>query len=138
MSIPDLVSLFSEILLYNFSRGDQEPIETSRDIGVVIQCLDECKRRGDDCMAITLLNERGGRQRCFALSASAGVDNVDPTPETGVTYYEKICTRKLMQSKQKHPCFIQPFRQFNTIIGTVRLTSKISEGEVEEAPSNRN
>lgn len=45
-------------------------------------------------MSVTLQNERGGRQRCFALDASAGQDDTDPVPETGVTYFEKICTRR--------------------------------------------
>jgi len=74
---------------------DREQISVSRDIGIVTQCLDECTRRGDDCLSVTLLNERGGRQRCFSLAASATEDGGDTEVETGVAYYEKICTRRI-------------------------------------------
>ena len=61
---------------------------------MVGQCLSECSRRGRECAAVTLLNERGGRQRCFALESSAEVDRGELEEETGVTYYGKICARE--------------------------------------------
>ncbi len=73
---------------------DREKITTSKDIGIIGQCLDECSRRGSECLAVTMLNERGGRQRCFSLSDSAAKTGADLEDETGVTYYEKICTSK--------------------------------------------
>lgn len=47
---------------------------------------------GRDCLSVTLQNERGGRQRCFAIDASAGQDDTDPVRESGISYFEKICT----------------------------------------------
>ena len=63
-------------------------------IGLINTCLEVCERRGGECLAITLVNERGGRQRCFAHDSSAAVDGTDPTASTGVFYFEKICVRK--------------------------------------------
>ncbi len=89
-----LQTTFEKVVDHTYEGGDREQMTTNKDIGIVIQCLDECNRKGSDCLAITLMNERGGRQRCFSLSSSSGVDETDPVEETGVTYYEKICARE--------------------------------------------
>ena len=89
---------FEKVVDYTYNQGSKEAITTSRDIGIIIQCLNECRDRGRDCLSVTLLNERGGRQRCFAIDASAGNDETDPNYEAGVTYFEKICVRKLILS----------------------------------------
>ncbi len=78
------------------SEVDREEISTPRDIGIVSQCLEECSRRGRECLSVTLLNERGGRQRCFSLDGSAAADGGQTQEETGVTYYEKICASESM------------------------------------------
>jgi hypothetical protein len=68
---------------------------------MILPCLADCDKRGTGCLAVTLQNERGGRQRCFAHDASAVVDETDPVSETGVTYYEKICVK----SRGEHDLF---------------------------------
>ena len=79
---------------YNYDSGNRKQIVEGRDIGMILTCLEECDRQGTDCLAVTLQNERGGRQRCFVHDASAVVDQTDPVSETGVTYFEKICVEK--------------------------------------------
>ena len=50
---------------------------------------------GGRCLAVTLQNERGGRQKCYSHDSSALVDGITPTASTGSFYLEKICVRKL-------------------------------------------
>eukprot|EP00095_Tigriopus_kingsejongensis_P000115 maker-scaffold983_size73474-snap-gene-0.8 protein:Tk00115 transcript:maker-scaffold983_size73474-snap-gene-0.8-mRNA-1 annotation:"PREDICTED: uncharacterized protein LOC100909276" len=82
---------FEKIVDYNYERGRKTQIDTAKDIGIVIQCLDHCKDVGEECLSVTLLNERGGRQRCFKHESSALIDQTDPSAQIGVTYFEKIC-----------------------------------------------
>ena len=49
---------------------------------------------GGRCLAVTLQNERGGRQKCYSHDSSALVDGITPTASTGSFYLEKICVRK--------------------------------------------
>ena len=79
---------------FTYDSGNREQIVESRDIGMLMTCLEKCDQEGTDCLAVTLQNERGGRQRCFKHDASAVVDQTDPVSETGVTYFEKICVEK--------------------------------------------
>ena len=85
----------SQVVDYTFSRGTREEITTDVDIGIASECLQVCNDQGDKCLAVTLQNERGGRQRCFALSSSAGKENTDPSSATGVTYFEKTCSTRV-------------------------------------------
>ena len=102
-----------KVVDHTYSRGEREEITTTVDIGIANECLAECTRLGSQCLAVTLQvqntgkpflflrtrlqfcllpqNERGGRQRCFSHTSSAGADGTDPSSSTGVTYYEKIC-----------------------------------------------
>ena len=54
-----------------------------------------CLHLGGRCLAVTLQNERGGRQKCYSHDSSALVDGITPTASTGSFYLEKICVRKL-------------------------------------------
>lgn len=87
-------STFEKVLDFTYERGNKEEIDLNQDIGLITSCLEICDRRNEGCLAISLQNERGGRQRCFAHDSSASVDGTDPVASTGVTYYEKICVRK--------------------------------------------
>ena len=86
---------FQNTVLIQFL-GNKEEIKLDRDIGIITDCLETCDRRGASCLAISLQNERGGRQRCFAHDSSALADQTQPTASTGTTYFEKICVRKLL------------------------------------------
>ena len=86
-----LVSSYEKVVDFTYDIGRKTQITTELDIGIVTQCLDSCTNQGADCLSMTLLNERGGRQRCFSHAGSATVDNNDPTAATGVFYFEKIC-----------------------------------------------
>ena len=96
-----LETTFEKVVDHTYDRGDAEAIETRKDIGIVLQCLSECKDQGDRCLSLTLQNERGGRQRCFAKDTSAAVENESPVAQTGVTYYEKVCASKLFMTSTK-------------------------------------
>ena len=87
-----LVSAYEKVVDFTYNSGNREEITTNIDIGIAGDCLDQCTDLGGGCLAVTLQNERGGRQRCFSLDTSAGVDQRDPDSATGVTYYEKICS----------------------------------------------
>ncbi|XP_023323415.1 uncharacterized protein LOC111697594 [Eurytemora carolleeae] len=89
-----LVSAYEKIVDFTFTEGSREEIQTTVDIGIAAECIEECTDMGDRCLAVTLQNERGGRQRCFALDSSAGVEGTAPSSATGVTYFEKICASK--------------------------------------------
>ena len=90
-----------KVVDFTYDRGNREQIVESRDIGMILTCLEECDRQGTDCLAVTLQNERGGRQRCFVHDASAVVDQTDPVSETGVTYFEKICVDKKSKLRRR-------------------------------------
>ena len=83
-----------KVVDFTYDSGNRKQIVESRDIGMIMTCLEECSHQGTGCLAVTLQNERGGRQRCFVHDASAVVDQTDPVSETGVTYFEKICVDK--------------------------------------------
>ena len=116
-----------KVVDHTYSRGEREEITTTVDIGIANECLAECTRLGSQCLAVTLQvqntgkpflflrtrlqfsllpqNERGGRQRCFSHTSSAGADGTDPSSSTGVTYYEKICQSMLIVA-----CFSWSFK----------------------------
>lgn len=86
---------YEKVVDYTYDRSTKVQVDLSKDIGIAVNCLAECSRQGGACLAITLQNERGGRQRCFAHDASAATDETDPTAQTGVTYFEKVCVRRI-------------------------------------------
>jgi len=88
----NLATSYEKIVDFTYNRGNKEEINTNIDIGIAEECIRECNNLGDSCLAVTLQNERGGRQRCFSLDTSAGVEKAEPDSATGVTYFEKICT----------------------------------------------
>ena len=87
-----LVSAYEKVVDFTYNQGTKEEIQTNIDIGIASECLSQCTGLAEGCLAVTLQNERGGRQRCFAIDTSAGVDQTDPDSATGVTYFEKICS----------------------------------------------
>lgn len=89
-----LDTTFEKVLDFTYDRGNKEEINMDNDIGIINTCLEICNKRGKSCLAVTLNNQRGGRQSCFALDNSAGVDGTEPTASTGTFYFEKICVRK--------------------------------------------
>ena len=88
-----LLTSYEKVIDFTYDAGVKTQIDTDLDIGIVTECLDTCSGSGNECLSMTLLNERGGRQRCFSHSGSAFVDGNSPTAATGVTYFEKICIR---------------------------------------------
>ena len=86
--------MFPLFLDFTYERGTKEEIKLERDIGLITSCLEICARDGAKCLAITLQNERGGRQTCYSHDSSATTDGSDPTSSTGTFYFEKICVRK--------------------------------------------
>ena len=89
-----LVEAYEKVVDFTYSRGGREELTTDIDIGIAGECLSQCTQQGGNCLAVTLLNERGGRQRCFTLASSALADQADLESSTGVTYYEKVCSRR--------------------------------------------
>lgn len=90
----NLETTYEKVVDYTYERGSKSQITVVKDIGIIIQCLTQCNIQGRNCLSVTLLNERGGRQRCFEHDSSAFADQTDPTAETGITYFEKICVRR--------------------------------------------
>ena len=79
---------------FTYDRGTKEEIKLQTDIGLITSCLEICARDATKCLAVTLQNERGGRQACYSHDSSATTDGSEPTASTGVFYFEKICVRK--------------------------------------------
>jgi len=79
------------VLDYTYEGKSKTQLSVGKDIGIALTCLAECTRLGADCMAVSLQNLRGGRQKCFAHVRSASADGVQLSQETGVTYFEKAC-----------------------------------------------
>ena len=94
-----LEATFEKVVDFTYERGNKEEIKLDRDIGLSTSCLEICDNRGQACLAMSLVNERGGRQRCFAHDSSALVDQTDPLASTGTAYFEKICVRKYIFQK---------------------------------------
>ena len=88
-----LVTSYEKVTDFTYDIGRKDQIPVGDDIGIVTNCLEICSNDGKDCLSMTLLNERGGRQRCFSHTGSAGVDGTNIVAATGVTYFEKICIR---------------------------------------------
>ena len=76
----------------------REPLRTRVDVGITAQCLVECAQQRDRCMAVSLENVRGGRQRCYGLDRSADGENAPLQPAPDLGYFQKICLRG------KYPC----------------------------------
>jgi len=54
---------YEKVLDFTYDKGSKEELDVGVDIGMINYCIDECTSRGSDCLAVTLQNERGGRQR---------------------------------------------------------------------------
>jgi len=103
----NLLDSYEKVVDHTYSRGQREEITTTVDIGIANECLAECTRLGSQCLAVTLQNERGGRQRCFSHTSSAGADGTDPSSSTGVTYFEKICQSRTCNKDWSYTRVIQ-------------------------------
>ncbi|CAB3367593.1 Hypothetical predicted protein [Cloeon dipterum] len=77
-----------------YTNARRDPIKTWVDLGITAHCLVECAQQRDRCLAVSLENVRGGRQRCYALDRSADGDNqpLQAAPDLG--YFQKICLRE--------------------------------------------
>ena len=85
---------YEKVLDFTYENGNKEEINLNEDIGLINSCLEICQRRGQRCLAVTLSNERGGRQKCFSHDSSAFLDGTTPVASTGSFYFEKICVSK--------------------------------------------
>ena len=54
---------YEKVLDFTYDKGSKEELDVGVDIGMINYCIDECTSRGSDCLAVSLQNERGGRQR---------------------------------------------------------------------------
>ena len=83
---------YDKIMGVDSRRGTTaEQVGVPDPLGITIDCLRECNRRGTSCQAMTIETSRSSAQRCYALdrSVSGGGGSFSPSPE--VSYYEKVC-----------------------------------------------
>lgn len=69
----------------------REPIRTRGDIGISGECLINCGQLRHRCLAVSVENVRGGRQRCYALEQSADSDGGILVSAPELAYFQKIC-----------------------------------------------
>ncbi|XP_065562057.1 uncharacterized protein LOC136028245 isoform X2 [Artemia franciscana] len=59
------------------------------EFGLTMECIRECDRLGDKCLALIIEPVQGPRHRCFSLERSAYPEELVPT--AGTMYFEKMC-----------------------------------------------
>ncbi|XP_069693489.1 uncharacterized protein [Periplaneta americana] len=74
-----------------YGSAHREPIRTRGDIGISAECLVQCAQMRARCLAISIENVRGGRQRCYAKERSADSDGGILTSAPELAYFQKIC-----------------------------------------------
>ncbi|XP_045103920.1 uncharacterized protein LOC123499645 isoform X4 [Portunus trituberculatus] len=72
-------------------RGQREEIRTRDQLGITIECLKECDRRRDRCLAVTLDTSPSTAQRCYALQRGTDNDPNKLTTAPTVSFFEKTC-----------------------------------------------
>ncbi|KAK7068493.1 hypothetical protein SK128_019535 [Halocaridina rubra] len=82
---------YDKVMGVDLRGASREEIRARDQLGITIDCLKECDRRGTRCMAVTLETSPSTAQRCYSLDTSAGsnVNALSPAPE--VSYFEKVC-----------------------------------------------
>lgn len=73
------------------SLASREEIRTRDPLGITIECLKECDRRRERCMAVTLETSPSTAQRCYALQRGAGNNPNALTTAPTVSFFEKTC-----------------------------------------------
>ncbi|XP_033606986.1 uncharacterized protein LOC111863521 isoform X3 [Cryptotermes secundus] len=74
-----------------YGNAQREPIRTRADIGISGECLIKCGQLRHRCLAVSLENVRGGRQRCYSIERSADSDGGLLTSAPELAYFQKIC-----------------------------------------------
>lgn len=69
----------------------REEIRTRDPLGITIECLKECDRQRERCMAVTLETAPSTAQRCYALARGSGNDPSTLTTAPTVSFFEKTC-----------------------------------------------
>ncbi|XP_021930316.1 uncharacterized protein LOC110834946 [Zootermopsis nevadensis] len=69
----------------------REPIRTRGDIGISGECLIQCAQMRHRCLAVSIENVRGGRQRCYSIERSADSDGGALVSAPELAYFQKIC-----------------------------------------------
>ncbi|MPC35567.1 hypothetical protein E2C01_028992 [Portunus trituberculatus] len=72
-----------------------EEIRTRDQLGITIECLKECDRRRDRCLAVTLDTSPSTAQRCYALQRGTDNDPNKLTTAPTVSFFEKTCIPEL-------------------------------------------
>lgn len=66
-------------------------MRTRGDIGISGECLVECAQQRERCLAVSLENVRGGRQRCYSLDRSSDAEAAPLSAAPDLAYFQKIC-----------------------------------------------
>lgn len=72
-------------------RASREEIRTRDQLGITIECLKECDRRRERCMAVTLETSPSTAQRCYALARGSGNNPNALSTAPTVSFFEKTC-----------------------------------------------
>ncbi|XP_068082053.1 uncharacterized protein [Anabrus simplex] len=90
---------YEKIAGATYASSHREPIRTRDDIGISGECLIKCAQLRQRCLAVSVENVRGGRQRCYALDRSADAENSPLQSAPDLAYFQKICLRETPCSK---------------------------------------
>ncbi|XP_034231598.1 uncharacterized protein LOC117639791 [Thrips palmi] len=80
-----------------YTPARRDAIRTRGDIGISGECLVECAQQRERCLAVSLENVRGGRQRCYSLDRSSDAEAAPLAAAPDLAYFQKICL-------QERPC----------------------------------
>ncbi|KAK3908976.1 Protein let-653 [Frankliniella fusca] len=80
-----------------YTPARRDAIRTRADIGISGECLVECAQQRERCLAVSLENVRGGRQRCYSLDRSSDAEAAPLAAAPDLAYFQKICL-------QERPC----------------------------------
>ncbi|PSN46744.1 hypothetical protein C0J52_00892 [Blattella germanica] len=82
---------YEKIAGASYGASHREPIRTRADIGISGECLVHCAQMRHRCLAVSIENVRGGRQRCYAIERSADSEGGTLVSAPEVAYFQKIC-----------------------------------------------
>ncbi|XP_047103996.1 uncharacterized protein LOC124722900 [Schistocerca piceifrons] len=85
---------YEKIAGATFTNSRREPIRTRDDIGIAVECLVKCAQMRQHCLAVSVENIRGGRQRCYALDRSSDSESAPLESAPDLAYFQKICLQE--------------------------------------------
>lgn len=73
---------YEKVVDMTYNQGTLTELTTRNDIGIAMDCLQQCSDAGSSCLSVILKNKQGSWQSCSSVTSSTMVHQTDLTSAT--------------------------------------------------------